>query len=100
IAKFKKATETSIVELIKIRNIAEENLGADKASILDAHLLVLDDPELIQPIEEKIKNEQVNAPTALSDVTGQFITIFESMDNEYMKERAADIRDVSKRVLA
>lgn len=55
---------------------------------------------LIQPIEEKIKNEQVNAPTALSDVTGQFITIFESMDNEYMKERAADIRDVSKRVLA
>ncbi|NQD97875.1 phosphoenolpyruvate--protein phosphotransferase, partial [Staphylococcus xylosus] len=50
--------------------------------------------------EEKIKNEQVNAPTALSDVTGQFITIFESMDNEYMKERAADIRDVSKRVLA
>ena len=60
----------------------------------------MDDPELIQPIEDKIKNEQVNAPTALSDVTGQFITIFEAMDNEYMKERAADIRDVSKRVLA
>ncbi len=78
----------------------QKNLGADKAAIFDAHLLVLDDPELIQPIEDKIKNEQVNAPTALSDVTGQFITIFESMDNEYMKERAADIRDVSKRVLA
>ncbi|ATH60517.1 phosphoenolpyruvate--protein phosphotransferase [Staphylococcus nepalensis] len=100
IAKFQKAIETSKVELTKIRNNAEENLGADKAAIFDAHLLVLDDPELIQPIEEKIKNEQVNAPTALSDVTGQFITIFESMDNEYMKERAADIRDVSKRVLA
>src|SRR5699024_5018121 len=70
------------------------------AAIFDAHLLVLDDPELIQPIEDKIKNEQVNAPTALSDVTGQFITIFEAMDNEYMKERAADIRDVSKRDLA
>ncbi|MDW8564600.1 MULTISPECIES: phosphoenolpyruvate--protein phosphotransferase [Staphylococcus] len=100
IAKFNHAIETSKVELTKIRNNAEENLGADKAAIFDAHLLVLDDPELIQPIEEKIKNEQVNAPTALSDVTGQFITIFESMDNEYMKERAADIRDVSKRVLA
>ena len=100
IAKFQKAIETSKVELTKIRNNAEENLGADKAAIFDAHLLVLDDPELIQPIEEKIKNEQVNAPTALSDVTGQFITIFEAMDNEYMKERAADIRDVSKRVLA
>ncbi|NWK84470.1 phosphoenolpyruvate--protein phosphotransferase [Staphylococcus sp. GSSP0090] len=100
IAKFNHAIETSKVELTKIRNNAEQNLGADKAAIFDAHLLVLDDPELIQPIEEKIKNEQVNAPTALSDVTGQFITIFESMDNEYMKERAADIRDVSKRVLA
>ncbi|MDW4387995.1 phosphoenolpyruvate--protein phosphotransferase [Staphylococcus saprophyticus] len=100
IAKFNSAIQTSKVELTKIRNNAEQNLGADKAAIFDAHLLVLDDPELIQPIEEKIKNEQVNAPTALSDVTGQFITIFESMDNEYMKERAADIRDVSKRVLA
>ncbi|MCA2501961.1 phosphoenolpyruvate--protein phosphotransferase [Staphylococcus xylosus] len=100
IAKFNHAIETSKVELTKIRNNAEENLGADKAAIFDAHLLVLDDPELIQPIEDKIKNEQVNAPTALSDVTGQFITIFESMDNEYMKECAADIRDVSKRVLA
>lgn len=100
IAKFHNAIETSKVELTKIRNNAEKNLGADKAAIFDAHLLVLDDPELIQPIEDKIKNEQVNAPTALSDVTGQFITIFEAMDNEYMKERAADIRDVSKRVLA
>ncbi|MFH4906734.1 MULTISPECIES: phosphoenolpyruvate--protein phosphotransferase [Staphylococcus] len=100
IAKFQNAIETSKVELTKIRNNAEKNLGADKAAIFDAHLLVLDDPELIQPIEDKIKNEQVNAPTALSDVTGQFITIFEAMDNEYMKERAADIRDVSKRALA
>ncbi|MBZ8171782.1 phosphoenolpyruvate--protein phosphotransferase [Staphylococcus cohnii] len=100
IAKFHNAIETSKVELTKIRNNAEKNLGADKAAIFDAHLLVLDDPELIQPIEDKIKNEQVNAPTALSEVTGQFITIFEAMDNEYMKERAADIRDVSKRVLA
>ncbi|MEB7716067.1 phosphoenolpyruvate--protein phosphotransferase [Staphylococcus equorum] len=100
IAKFNDAIETSKVELTKIRNNAEKNLGADKAAIFDAHLLVLDDPELIQPIEDKIKNDQVNAPTALSEVTGQFITIFENMDNEYMKERAADIRDVSKRVLA
>ncbi|MGO2038896.1 MAG: phosphoenolpyruvate--protein phosphotransferase [Staphylococcus equorum] len=100
IAKFNDAIETSKVELTKIRNNAEKNLGADKAAIFDAHLLVLDDPELIQPIEDKIKNDQVNAPTALSEVTGQFITIFENMDNKYMKERAADIRDVSKRVLA
>ncbi|HDP5789426.1 TPA: phosphoenolpyruvate--protein phosphotransferase [Staphylococcus aureus] len=100
VAKFNSAIEASKVELTKIRNNAEVQLGADKAAIFDAHLLVLDDPELIQPIQDKIKNENVNAATALTDVTTQFVTIFESMDNEYMKERAADIRDVSKRVLS
>ncbi|HGX1409111.1 TPA: phosphoenolpyruvate--protein phosphotransferase [Staphylococcus aureus] len=100
VAKFNSAIEASKVELTKIRNNAEVQLGADKAAIFDAHLLVLDDPELIQPIQDNIKNENANAATALTDVTTQFVTIFESMDNEYMKERAADIRDVSKRVLS
>lgn len=100
VAKFNGAIEASKVELTKIRNNAEVQLGADKAAIFDAHLLVLDDPELIQPIQDKIKNENANAATALTDVTTQFVTIFESMDNEYTKERAADIRDVSKRVLS
>lgn len=100
VAKFNSAIEASKVELTKIRNNAEVQLGADKAAIFDAHLLVLDDPESIQPIQDKIKNENANAATALTDVTTQFVTIFESMDNEYMKERAADIRDVSKRVLS
>lgn len=100
VAKFNNAIEASKVELTKIRNNAEVQLGADKAAIFDAHLLVLDDPELIQPIQDKIKNENANTASALTDVTTQFVTIFESMDNEYMKERAADIRDVSKRVLS
>ncbi|MBO8569022.1 phosphoenolpyruvate--protein phosphotransferase [Staphylococcus aureus] len=100
VAKFNNAIEASKVELTKIRNNAEVQLGADKAAIFDAHLLVLDDPELIRPIQDKIKNENANAASALTDVTTQFVTIFESMDNEYMKERAADIRDVSKRVLS
>ncbi|EGQ0308151.1 phosphoenolpyruvate--protein phosphotransferase [Staphylococcus pseudintermedius] len=100
VQKFNEALNNSKIELTIIRNHAEEQLGADKAAIFDAHLLVLDDPELIQPIEEKIKNESASAPQALTEVTQNFITIFESMDNEYMKERAADIRDVAKRVLA
>ncbi|EPI5517282.1 phosphoenolpyruvate--protein phosphotransferase [Staphylococcus pseudintermedius] len=100
VQKFNEALNNSKIELMKIRNHAEEQLGADKAAIFNAHLLVLDDPELIQPIEEKIKNESASAPQALTEVTQNFITIFESMDNEYMKERAADIRDVAKRVLA
>ncbi|QLK85719.1 phosphoenolpyruvate--protein phosphotransferase [Staphylococcus sp. 17KM0847] len=100
VQKFQDALNNAKVELTKIRNNAEEQLGPDKAAIFDAHLLVLDDPELIQPIESKIKDEQASAPHALTEITQNFITIFESMDNEYMKERAADIRDVSKRVLA
>ncbi|NJH86614.1 phosphoenolpyruvate--protein phosphotransferase [Staphylococcus agnetis] len=100
VLKFNEALKNSKIELTKIRNNAEEQLGPDKAAIFDAHLLVLDDPELIQPIEAKIRDEKASAPHALTEVTQNFILIFESMDNEYMKERAADIRDVSKRVLA
>ncbi|PPJ69185.1 phosphoenolpyruvate--protein phosphotransferase, partial [Staphylococcus aureus] len=92
VEKFNDAIEASKIELTKIRNNAEAQLGADKAAIFDAHLLVLDDPELIQPIHDKIRNDKVNAATGLDEVTTQFISIFESMDNEYMKERAADIR--------
>ena len=85
IRKFRNALEASKIELTKIRN-NQKQLGPDKGNF-DAHLLVLDDPELIQPIEDKIANEKVSAPEALDEVTSQFITIFESMDNEYMRER-------------
>ncbi|WZE69840.1 phosphoenolpyruvate--protein phosphotransferase [Macrococcus psychrotolerans] len=100
VEKFKAAINQSKVELTQIRNNAEVALGPDKAAIFDAHLLVLEDPELINPIEDNIRNNQMNAATSLSEVSTNFITIFESMDNEYMKERAADIKDVSKRVLS
>ncbi|MDP4467896.1 phosphoenolpyruvate--protein phosphotransferase [Staphylococcus hyicus] len=100
VLKFNEALKNSKIELTKIRNNAEEQLGPDKAAIFDAHLLVLDDPELIQPIEAKIRDEKASAAHALTEITQNFIVIFESMDNAYMKERAADIRDVSKRVLA
>lgn len=100
IARFQSALQTSKAELEKIRDHAGTALGADKAAIFDAHLLVLSDPELISPIEDKIKTENVNAEHALKETADMFIGMFESMDNEYMKERAADIRDVTKRVLA
>lgn len=100
IARFQSALQTAKAELEKIRDHAGTALGADKAAIFDAHLLVLSDPELISPIEDKIKTENVNAEHALKETADMFINMFESMDNEYMKERAADIRDVTKRVLA
>lgn len=100
VEKFKAAVNQSKVELTQIRNNAEVALGADKAAIFDAHLLVLEDPELINPIEENIRNNKMNAAASLSEVSTNFVNIFESMDNEYMRERAADIKDVSKRVLS
>ncbi|WP_409275385.1 phosphoenolpyruvate--protein phosphotransferase [Neobacillus sp. SCS-31] len=100
IEKFRAAVEQSKAELAQIRDKAREDLGEDKAAIFEAHLLVLSDPELISPIEDRIKGEKVNSETALNETAGMFISMFEEMDNEYMKERAADIRDVTKRVLA
>ena len=96
--RFKAAIEKSKVELEAIRDRAQIDLGADKAAIFEAHLLVLTDPELNGPIEDKIKSEKVNAEAALKETADMFVMMFEQMDNEYMKERAADIRDVTKRV--
>jgi phosphotransferase system enzyme I (PtsI) len=100
VERFRLSMEKSKAELESIRKNAEENLGADKAAIFEAHLLVLSDPELIAPIEDQITNEKVNAEAALKETADMFVKMFEQMENEYMKERAADIRDVTKRVLS
>lgn len=100
IARFRQAIDQSKKDLQSIREYTLEQLGADKAAIFDAHLLVLSDPELINPIEEKISNDKVNAEHALRETADMFITIFEQMENDYMKERAVDIKDVTKRVMA
>ena len=100
VERFKAAFNQSKVEITKIRNHAEEAVGPEHAAIFDAHLLVLDDPEFLGPIEAHIRNDQKSAPQALLETRDQFVAIFENMENEYMKERAADIKDVSKRVLS
>ncbi|PZG40287.1 phosphoenolpyruvate--protein phosphotransferase [Listeria ivanovii] len=100
VKRFESALEVSKTELSAIREKAAKDLGEDKAQIFDAHLLVLNDPELTGPIEESIKTAKTNAETALQETTDMFIGMFESMDNEYMRERAADIKDVRKRVLS
>lgn len=98
--RFRESLKAAKTQLEAIRDHARETLGKDKAEIFEAHLLILNDPEIVNPIEDKIKNEKVNAEVALQETTDMFIQIFEQMDNEYMRERAADIRDVRKRVLA
>ncbi|MGO4937231.1 phosphoenolpyruvate--protein phosphotransferase [Fundicoccus sp. Sow4_H7] len=95
------AIEVAQGQIIKIHQIALQSLGQEEAQVFEAHLLVLDDPEFKGQIEAKITEEKVNAESALSEVANLFVTMFESMvDNPYMQERAADIRDVSDRILA
>ncbi|WP_017381420.1 phosphoenolpyruvate--protein phosphotransferase [Paenisporosarcina sp. TG-14] len=100
LARFESAMAQSKSELETIKAHTAQQMNDEEAAIFSAHLLVLSDPELLGPITEKIKSENVNAEFALQETANMFIGLFESMDNEYMKERAADIRDVTKRVLA
>lgn len=98
--RFDKALEISKQELEKIREHTRNEIGEEHAEIFSAHLLVLGDPELINPIKDKVKSDQVNAEFALNETATMFIDMFKAMDNEYMRERAADIHDVTKRVMA
>ncbi|MBD7985746.1 phosphoenolpyruvate--protein phosphotransferase [Sporosarcina sp. Sa2YVA2] len=82
-----------------IRNGMTDTVGEEQAAIISAHLLILEDPEMIASMKDKIK-QHANAEYALKEVTDTFVQLFESMDNAYMQERAADIKDVAKRLLA
>ena len=101
IARLEAALEQAKTEITAIRDLALQTLGEHEAQVFEAHLLVLGDPELTDQIKSTIESTKVNAESALKDVSDMFIGIFASMeDNPYMQERAADIKDVSERVLA
>ncbi|MBR3216295.1 MAG: phosphoenolpyruvate--protein phosphotransferase [Exiguobacterium sp.] len=99
-ARFQDAIAQSKTELEAIREHTLRELGPDKAEIFSAHLLIVEDPEIVSQVNDKIESENMNAAKALDEVAQTMIMIFESMDNEYMRERAADVRDVTKRVMA
>ncbi|KRM09800.1 phosphoenolpyruvate--protein phosphotransferase [Paucilactobacillus suebicus] len=91
----------SAKELEVVKQRALETLGEEEANVFDAHITILNDPELLGAIEQKIKDEQLNAESAVTDVTDMYISMFEQMtDNAYMQERAGDVRDVTKRVMS
>ena len=76
-------------------------MGDEEAQVFEAHLMILNDPEFTGAIENEIKDSKINAEAALDETAKKFIAIFEGMtDNPYMQERAADVRDVSKRIMA
>ena len=95
IDKLKKAQEKSKkdIEILYVKALSD--VGEEESQIFKAHEMILEDPEFIDRIQKKIKNERLCASWALDSVSKDFITMFESMDNEYMKQRATDIKDVS-----
>ncbi|MBU5315908.1 phosphoenolpyruvate--protein phosphotransferase [Clostridium bornimense] len=99
LARLKAATDATRAQLEKIKDKAEKEMGAEKAAVFESHMMLLDDPEFTGAIEMNISNNKVNAEKALNDVLDMYVAIFGSMEDEYMKERIADVKDVGARIL-
>ena len=100
-ARLDAALAAAQSELQIIKDKAVDSLGEEAAAAFDAHMMVIADPDMTAQIKATIESKKVNAEAALKEITDMFIAIFEGMeDNAYMQERAADIKDVTKRVMA
>ncbi|KLE17284.1 phosphoenolpyruvate--protein phosphotransferase [Clostridium sp. C8] len=95
-----KALEQAKVQLTAIRDKALAEIGEHEAQVFEAHLTLLDDPEFTGGMLLEIESNSINAMKAVENITNTFVMIFDSMEDEYMKERAADIKDVSKRIIS
>lgn len=100
LVKLNQAVTKTIQDIELIKERAVGKLHEEELAIFDAHLMVAQDPELISSVENTIKAENVNAEYAIDQVANMFIGIFESMEDEYMRGRAADIKDVTTRLKA
>ena len=98
IEKFKNALAASRKDIETIKERATGKLSDEELEIFDAHLMVVDDPAMSDEVISMIENEKVNAEYALDVVSNNYISMFESLDDEYMRERAADIKDVTTRI--
>lgn len=99
LTRLHKALEKTINDIEMIKKVAAKSLKKEELEIFDAHLMMVKDPEFQSSIENAIKNDGVNAAQAIKNVSDMMVAMFEGMDDEYMKARAADIKDVSYRLL-
>jgi phosphotransferase system enzyme I (PtsI) len=99
IARFDKALLVTRQQIAKIQDEVEKNLGKNEAMIFDAHLLVIEDQALISETIREFETTGVNIETCFDNVSKKYIQAFSEIDDEYLRERAADIRDVAQRVL-
>lgn len=99
IERLNKALDTSKFQLTQIREDVEKEMGSDKAEIFGAHLMILDDPVLIDEIQSKIKADKITAENSVMQIVANYVAMFNTMEDEYLKERAADIKDVGERIV-
>ncbi len=97
--KVEEALRLSASQIDGIMEQASRHFSRDEAAIFNAHLMILEDPELIGAIREKIANEMIHSSNAASQVIEGYVGIFSAMEDEYLRERAADIRDVGNRLI-
>lgn len=95
-----KAIRKTRQQLTEIRDMVSEDLGEGNAAVFESHLVLLEDPEFIGAVESNIESNIVNAEKAMQEVMEMYISIFDSMQDEYMKGRSADIKDVGTRILS
>ncbi|WP_374447984.1 phosphoenolpyruvate-protein phosphotransferase PtsI [Providencia sp.] len=99
IQRFIEGRNKSAEQLSLIKEKAEKNLGAEKAEIFEGHIMLLEDEELEQEIVSLIKGDKKTADAAAYSVIEDQAQALEALDDEYLKERAADVRDIGKRLL-
>lgn len=97
--RFQNALVSTRRHLLDVQKRVEEKMGAKDAAIFEAHLLVLEDPVVLEEVTRTISTRHLNAEAAFHDVVTRYIQSLESIEDEYLKERIADMRDVSHRVL-
>ncbi|WP_221033000.1 phosphoenolpyruvate--protein phosphotransferase [Actomonas aquatica] len=99
VERLNQALMTTRGQITVIRDQVEKNLGPDEAQIFDAHLMVLEDQALISETEREIETSGRNVEACFNTVAQRYIRAFAEIDDEYLRERAGDIRDVAFRVL-
>ena len=98
-ARLEQAVIKTRQQLIEIPQHLGKEMGDDKPGIFDAHLLVLDDPMLMEQVFKHLKTEKLNVEFILHEVAGQYTQALAKLEDTYLRERAADVRDVSRRIL-
>jgi len=99
-SRFQNAREKTRLALKKIENRVKKNLGSDQAAIFHAHMLILEDVELIQRVTQVIEKKRLNAAAALQEVTDKMAEAFQKTGDHFLRDRVLDIRDVSQRILS